>query len=70
MGHEFTTVAEGIHFSTEPTLKNVKLEMVIRTIDRIKEKDLKFKAELEEMDRLDNHITDKLDECQETADIL
>ena len=70
MLHEFTTVAEGIHFPTEPTLKKARLEMAIKAIDRIKEKDLKFKAELEEMDRLGSHITDKLDKCQETADIL
>ena len=70
MRHEFTMVAEGIHFPTEPTLKKTRLEMAIRAIDRIKEKDLKFKAELEEMDRPGSHITDKLDKCQETADIL
>ena len=40
MLHEFTTVAEGIHFPTEPTLKKARLEMAIRAIDRIKEKDL------------------------------
>ena len=58
MRHEFTMVAEGIHFPPEPTLKKTRLEMAIRAIDRIKEKDLKFKAELEEMDRPGSHITD------------
>lgn len=71
MVHEFVTVAEGIHVSSKPEpLKNARLEMAIKTIDRIEERLLKFKVVLEKRVGPDNHATDKLDECRETVEIL
>ncbi len=70
MLHEFTTVAEGIRPPSEPASRNARLQMAIKAIGRIKEKNLKFKAELKETDGLDSHMTDKLDRCREAADIL